>query len=183
VLVVALLIGIGLIISSHLASTRAAVAGPGQFFPSQGHCHIGQSCPRPAAEYETFAYNSDPPTSGPHVEQFLPTFFSDQPVPKKILVHLAEHGNVVILYNSDKVGVETVSFLRSQALFYDQVSENDPQALEEQGRAVIVAPYPQLKSMIALVAWTRLDTLDTDDYQRIDRFVHAWLGNQDNARQ
>ena len=71
--------------------------GPGQFFPSQGHCHIGESCPPRADHYEGFPYNSDPPTSAPHEEHFPTTFVSEQPLPRRILVHILEHGNVVIL--------------------------------------------------------------------------------------
>ena len=171
-------------------SLTPVVAGPGRFFPSQGHCHIGQTCP-PDAEYDTFTYTSDPPTSGPHVERFPMMFVSSEPLPKAILVHMLEHTNVLLLYNRNATpGV--VGRLRTYAESYDDrylylqtptvAGPNVSDALQGV-QGVFVAPYPGMEHTIALTAWTRLDTFDAYDQARIDRFVRAWLGNVRNARQ
>ena len=184
-------------LSLLLAPSRASAAppeGPGQFFPSQGHCHIGESCPPRADRYEGFPYNSDPPTSGPHEERFPTTFISEQPLPRRILVHILEHGNVVILYNRD-APPELVEKLRAYARSYDfrywrlQTPKTPGADVGEQletAQAVFVAPYPGMASMayvIALVAWTRVDAFNDYDQKRIDRFVKAWVGNAENAKQ
>ena len=41
---------------------------------------------------------------------------------------------------------------------------------------VILAPYPTMKSRIALTAWTRIDAFDEFDEKRIVRFVKAYRG-------
>lgn len=165
--------------------------GPGQFFPSQGHCHIGESCPPRADSYEGFPYNSDPPTSGPHQERFPTTFISESPLPKRIVVHILEHGNVLILYNG-KASTAQIEKLRSYARRYDFRFWRLQQPLSpgadigeqlETAQAVFLAPYPAMSDTIALVAWTRLETLDDYDEDRINRFAKAWVGNAANARQ
>ena len=194
----ALLVFVGVVVAvvtlaGRGAATTAtpAIAGPGQFFPSQGHCHIGQSCPSRDDQYENYPYNSDPPTSGPHEERFPTAFILDAPLPKRILIHIQEHGNVVILYNKH-ASAELVDQLRAYARAYDQrywylqIPQRPGSDVGEQleaAQAVFVAPYPDMPHTIALVAWTRLDGFDTYDQTRIDRFVQAWVGNAQNARQ
>jgi len=57
------------------------------------------------------------------------------------------------------------------------------QNAEEQGMAVIVAPYPQMKSQIALTAWTRLATLNKPDQAKILSFITWFLHNSTNTSQ
>lgn len=168
-----------------------SLQGPGQFFPSQGHCHIDESCPPRADSYEGFAYNSDPATSGPHEERFPTTFISESPLPKRILVHILEHGNVLILYNRNASAAQ-IEKLRNYAQRYDFRFWRLQQPLSpgadvgeqlEVAQAVFVAPYPAMSHTVALVAWTRLETLDDYDEDRINRFAKAWVGNAANARQ
>jgi hypothetical protein len=49
-------------------------------------------------------------------------------------------------------------------------------------RQVILAPYPTMKSKIALTAWTRIDTLDDFDQKRIVRFIEAYRGIDHHPR-
>lgn len=183
--------GTKLSIGDALVSVAAAQDSAGQFFPSQGHCHIGESCPPREDNYELYPYNSDPPTSGPHEERFPTTFISDTALPKRILVHILEHGNVEILYNKD-ASPELIKKLRDYAMRYDfrfwmlQTPQSPGADVGEQleaAQAVFVAPYPDMAHEIAAVAWTRLDTFDAYDQGRIERFVKAWVGNAQNARQ
>jgi hypothetical protein len=170
-------------ISRGLASPFGPNDGrPGEFFPSQGHCHIGQDCPGPVAQYDNFAYNSNPPTSGPHEEIFPSALILDQPISKPMLVHLLEHANVGLLYN-DKAPQDVIQKLKDYATAYDNLPVTDVQAKLEAGQAVFVAPYPDMAQPVALVAWTRLESLSGYDQAQIDQFVKAWVGNQQNAQQ
>jgi len=47
---------------------------------------------------------------------------------------------------------------------------------------VIVAPYPEMTSTIALTAWTRIDTLSAFDEKRIRRFIEAYRGIDHHPR-
>jgi hypothetical protein len=41
---------------------------------------------------------------------------------------------------------------------------------------VILAPYPGMKTRIALTAWTRIDAFDDFDASRVSRFIKAYRG-------
>jgi len=169
------------------ASTSPAAAQEqflGRHYPSQGHVHLDPGTT------DTFKYNSNPATSGPHRELFSDEFVSPAPLPVYVQVHLLEHGNVLLQYNCSCP--EIVAQLADIAGEFDnrlypptelQPLPADVQNAEEQGLAVIVAPYPNMKSRIALTAWTRLATLDSVDKAKIVSFVNAWLHNQQNASQ
>ena len=47
---------------------------------------------------------------------------------------------------------------------------------------VIAAPYPKMKPLIALTAWTRIDRLNKFDEKRIVRFIEAYKGIDHHAR-
>jgi hypothetical protein len=167
-----------------VASTPSAAPFLGRWYPSQGHTHLN------AGEPDDFVYSSNPPTSGPHREMFTDTFVSPVPLPKYVQVHLLEHGNVLLQYNCSCP--DLASALASIAMVYDvhlmptnelQPTSADVQNGEDQGLAVIVAPYPNMKSRIALTAWTRLATLDALDKAKILSFINAYLHNDANAGQ
>jgi hypothetical protein len=82
-------------------------------------------------------YDSFPPSSGPHYQQWAPWGLYEDPIKQTILVHNLEHGGLVIQYGD--VGQDQVAKL--QAFFQD-----DPNAL-------IVAPFPKLGKKFALTAW------------------------------
>lgn len=64
-----------------------------------------------------------------------------------------------------------------------QPTQAEVQAAEEQGRAVIVSPYPKMKSKIALTAWTHVAVLNSVDKQKIESFINLYLANAANASQ
>jgi hypothetical protein len=49
-------------------------------------------------------------------------------------------------------------------------------------RQVLLAPYPGLKTRLALTAWTRLDAFDEFDEARIERFIRAYRGIDHHKR-
>ena len=133
---------------------RAAVAEPGARMPDQGNHHVqtlNEAIP---------PYNSDPPTSGPHLPYIAPWGIHTEPIPRQLQVHNLEDGGVVVQYNCECPDI--VTRLRDIVNPYD--------------RNVILAPYPGMKSRIALTAWTRIDTMDQLDEARVRRFIDAYRG-------
>ncbi len=91
------------------------------------------------------AWNTSPPTSGPHYSVPVVWGAYTQPVNMAQLVHNLAHGGIYILYGQ-KVPAATVAQLRS---FYD-----------DHARGTILAPLPSLGHQIALGAWTTRDAGD-----------------------
>jgi Protein of unknown function (DUF3105) len=114
-------------------------------------------------------YDSVPPTSGPHVPFVVAPGPYGSPIPDALQVHDLEHGHVMIQY---ALGT----------------SKHDRGELEDFARRyprdVLVAPYPKLRSGIALTAWGRIERLSQPDSKRIrafvtafrGRYVHGWRG-------
>ena len=152
------------IIGTVVALAVAAVVGyfayraqadlPGRLMPDQGNLHIQTS----STPHEP--YNSDPPTSGPHLPYIAPWGIHTRPIQPELQVHNLEDRGVVVQYNCECP--ELVAKLREIVEKYD--------------RYVILAPYPSMKSRIAVTAWTRIDTLDEFDARRITRFIEAYRG-------
>jgi len=146
----ALLVGV---VVGYLAY-RAAAGLPGTPLADLGNRHI-------ASERDPHEpYNSDPPTSGPHLPYIAPWGVHTRPIPPTLQVHNLEDGGVIVQYNCECP--EIVAKLRPIVERYD--------------RYVILAPYPTMKSPIALTAWTRIETLDDVDEKRITRFIEAYRG-------
>jgi hypothetical protein len=155
------------------AAATPTLAGPGTFYPSQGHAHWDES------RLKDFKYNSNPPTSGPHEEVFADGYISKTPLSNAIQAHLLEHGNVLIQYNCT-----CPSLVRKITEISRSFDTYNPQMAMEMGKAVLIAPNPTIgKNKIALTAWTRLEMLDHFDEKTIKEFITAWLGNDRNSRQ
>jgi Protein of unknown function (DUF3105) len=139
---------------------QAAANKPGEQFPDLGNEHI-QTATDPHE-----AYNSDPPTSGPHLPYIAPWGIHTRPIPPELQVHNLEDGGVVVQYNCECP--ELAEKLRGIVRKYD--------------KHVILAPYPTMKTRIALTAWTRLDRFDELDEKRIVRFIEAYRGIDHHKR-
>jgi hypothetical protein len=139
---------------------RAAADLPGERFSDLGNDHI-QTASDPHV-----AYNSDPPTSGPHLPYIAPWGVHTRPIPLELQVHNLEDGGVVVQYNC--TCPELVDKLRGIVRKYD--------------KSVLLAPYPGMKSRIALTAWTRLDRFEEFDDKRITRFIDSYRGIDHHKR-
>jgi hypothetical protein len=102
------------------------------------------------AEGATFAYDQDPPTSGPHDPTPLPDQprVATEPLPQTKAVHTLEHAAAIVYYvpeGSDAPTPEVVDSLRG---------------VVEGASFAYLAPYPDLPqgTGIALAAWNRLQT-------------------------
>jgi hypothetical protein len=127
------------------------------------------------------SYNSKPPTSGPHWsilgEAPVPWGIYREPVLDEAQVHNLEHGGVMIQYNCRDCP-DLVAQLEG---FYNRYSAARPLPRYPQSTKLIVAPYYDMPSRIALTAWGRIDTLDAYDEARITRFVDAYRDNGPEA--
>jgi len=141
---------------------RSAADLPGTLMADQGNAHI-QVPSEPHV-----AYNSDPPTSGPHLPYLAPWGIHDAPVVKELQVHNLEDGGVMVQYHCPSGCPELVGKLKAIVQKYEA--------------QVILAPYPGLKQRIALTAWTRIDAFDDLDEARIQRFIRAYRGIDHHKR-
>ncbi len=166
----------------------ASAADLGTHYPAQGHQGHGAG---DAVRYGHFQYSSEPPTSGYHREILTSTFSSPTPLPKYIQVHLLEHGNILLQYSCfcpdvvkrlNAIAAQFNNRLRPGAADIAPRA-TDVNSAEEQGLAVVVAPYPSMKAPIALTAWTRLETLNSVDDAKIVAFINQYLHNEQNLNQ
>jgi hypothetical protein len=140
------------------ASSQTPPDGPGRKMPDRGQQHLQQGIPIP--------YEDTPPTSGSHWPVVARWGVYPEEVPPEVYVHNLEHGGIVILYQCPTPCPEVVREL-----------EDTVQTLPKSkfGHVkVVVSPNSKIKSRFALLAWTRLDTFDRFDRERVVRFVRAW---------
>lgn len=163
---VAALAVIGLIVFFNARQTQAQ---PGRFVAIQGAQHIqrGES---------HVAYSTRPPTSGPHwsIAGEAPVAWGvyKAPIPDEAQIHNLEHGGIMIQY-SCRDCPELEAQLED---FYDRYTRANQLPLLPNSTKIVVAPYYDMPSRIALTGWGRIDTFDTYDEQRLVRFVEAWRG-------
>lgn len=140
---------VGLAVLRSQANARGVRALGVQSFANQGQQHL-----QPGQDYT--AYNSTPPTSGPHAPTPAPCGVSSQPIPNTVQVHDLEHGVVIVQYRPG-------------------LAPSQVQALQALGRSysshVLVAPYPGLPTAVAATAWTKLMRLDRADTGKLRRFI------------
>jgi hypothetical protein len=114
------------------------------------------------------AYNSVPPTSGPHVPWIAAPGVYREQIPDEIQVHDLEHGHVLIQYAP-------------------ATSRRDVDELERIARRhlrdVLVSPHDRLRAGIALTAWGRVEYLRSPDRRRIERFILNFSGRYDHGWQ
>ena len=183
-------IGIAIVLLGALGWFGWMVTRP---IPGTKVTDLGREHVTPAQVVST-TYNSNPPTSGPHLPTWVKPGVYDVPQSEGELIHSLEHGYVIISYNC---GVH-LSFIRK---VYAHEEEGSPAANLSQpalatGSAItqasacttlrqqlvelankkrlwklIVVPRPQLDTTIALTAWGYIDKFDQFDAARVERFI------------
>jgi hypothetical protein len=143
-------------------SAISASNRPGEPVPDMGNQHIAEGTRSPVA------YNSTPPTSGPHYGGLARWGIHSEPIPDELLVHNLEDGGVGIWYDCPDGCPELVSQLESVAERYHE--------------GILLAPYPGMDSRIALTAWNRLDRFEEFDEDRLVRFIRAFRGADHHAQ-
>lgn len=107
-------------------------------FPDLGTEHVSPG--------EPIAYNSDPPTSGPHFDTTPPCGIHRQPVPDGAVLHSMEHGAVVLHYDPE--------------LPEDAIVEMEEIARRLRGELIVV-PRPGIEAPVVLTAWRQLLSLES----------------------
>lgn len=170
---------------------------PGKIFPEQGREHVTKE------EWSTYKYNSNPPTSGSHDINPLGPGIYEEPQGDGHLVHSLEHGYIIMSYNCEykpsgfhffqqifahedpndpahnaiphasESGLLTHPAWESTECT-ELAKELETIARESKLWKIIVVPRPNMDSKIAVTAWTRLDTMNSVDKERIVDFINAF---------
>lgn len=136
-----------------IAATRPR---PGDSVPSLGNQHLQ------SIDEQHMAYNTSPPTSGPHLGQKAPWGVSDEQISDELQVHNLEDGGVIVHYDQQKTDEDTLERLTEVVRRYTD--------------KVILEPYANLETPIVLTAWGRIDKLEAYDETRITSFISAYRG-------
>lgn len=158
--------------------TVSAVASPKgtQHFESQGHVHDPQLV-------KVFDYNSNPPTSGPHDEVYPPAVVNEKPIANAALIHMLEHGNIVVVYNA-LPAAELAQLKKWVDTKNGGSIDNQLETDAEEGKLVFLCPWPSIpKGSIDALAWTRLYAMTKFDPTNLGAFVKAWQLNEVNMIQ
>jgi hypothetical protein len=153
--VIALLSG-GLLAGRDNPGVSAGQAGPGTRYRDQGDLHLRRGELRPA-------YDSNPPTSGPHIPQ--PVLRDRTELSNDQLLQALEVGDVVFMYGTPQPP-------RGLAAIAAAVGGRFTPALAASGQAVILARRPGTRGVIAL-AWTHM--LPTLSAPALRSFAQFWL--------
>ncbi len=129
---------------------NSKVAALGQEFPNQGQTHI-----TPGQSHDS--YNSNPPTSGPHLAQQANWGVYSTPLQDEQAIHNLEHGGIWISYkdidDQTKAQLETIAKANSGS--------------------VIMSPRDGNDAKIVLASWTRMEKLDGYDEGKILEFIKS----------
>jgi Protein of unknown function (DUF3105) len=141
--------------ASALEAGRQAAGSEGvKSFPMAGQDHIG-------ADEQPDNWNSNPPTSGDHLQNSLPPGVYDNEQDMRALVHNQEHGYVVILYKG--IPGDQLEQLR------DFVEARD-------GSKLVLAPWSGLEQNgVALTAWRNLELLQRVNMDVVQAFVNDYM--------
>ena len=161
---------VGFVIYLNIRATLPV--GAEQSFPTLGNAHIAQGATSP------IAYNSTPPTSGPHYPGLAGWSVYTEPIRYEQLIHNMEDGGVIVYYQCPDGCPELVDQLASVVRPY-----------LDAGRHVVLAPndpawgvdtgqpfHEDMGAHIALAAWQRLDKFEEFDAERIRTFIERYEG-------
>lgn len=128
---------------------------PGIEFADQGRDHVPLNQDHPE-------YNSNPPTSGWHNSDWVKDWgIQADYVAEEYQIHNLEHGGIIVHYNSDTI----TNLSELENLFTE---------LQKRNKKMLLMPNPNIDTTYALTAWTRLDTFDQYDPERIKKFTKAF---------
>ncbi len=135
-------------------------------------------------------YNSNPPTSGPHYEEWVRAGVYSEPKDDRNLVHSLEHGYVILSYKcnleSSFQSLESSESAKEASPSGKLDSQEDCDQRKSQledvfnskkQRKLIVVPRPNLDTNFALTAWTYLDKFDNFESSRVESFIDAHRDN------
>ena len=166
IVVASLVLSVGLIalLSGFFAGRdQAGVNGTasqqGVQFRDLGDAHLRAGQPHPA-------YDSNPPTSGPHVPEPITRDMTE--LNDDQLLEALEQGNVVFMYGTRTPPPGLQALARSVAGPFTP-------ALAAAGQAVILARRPGTRGILGL-AWAHLVSVGAADDPALRSFAQYWLG-------
>lgn len=141
-------------------------AAPGLAVPNLGNEHIA------SVDQEHIAYNSRPPSSGPHLGNLAPWGEVDQQLPPELFVHNLEDGGILLAYSCGDTCPEILDGLRGTLQDFA-------------GRNVLLMPYDDIVDAdgtahsAAAVAWNRIlyfDDFSEDTQEDVEEFIRTFEG-------
>jgi Protein of unknown function (DUF3105) len=141
--------------AAALEAGRQAAGSEGvKSFPEAGRTHID-------AGQQPGNWNSNPPTSGDHLANWLQPGVYDGEQDPRAMVHSLEHGYVLMLYKD---------------IPDDQLDQLRQFAEQRQGSKLILAPYSGLpQNGVALAAWRNLELLQRVNMDVVQAFVNDYM--------
>lgn len=159
--VIALLSG-GLLAGRDTPGISGTDGGPGIRFADQGDAQLRPGDLQPV-------YDSDPPTSGPHIP--VPIVRDGARLTDYQLLQGLQVGDVVLMYGSRRPPAGLAELARSVAPPFTP-------ALAASGGAVVLAYRPGTRGVIGL-AWTRMLRAGSPSDPALRAFAQFWLGRGD----
>jgi hypothetical protein len=132
--------------TTNVDNTNLEVVGQEYSIISREHIKVGQ---------QHDAYNSNPPTSGPHYEQPANWGIYATELIDEQLIHNLEHGGIWISYKN--IDDDTLSKLKA-------IASSNP-------GSVILTPREKNDQPIVLASWGRLQSLESYDEAKILEFI------------
>ncbi len=117
-------------------------------------------------------YATNPPTSGPHYDNWAEYKTYDAPVAQGFIVHSLEHGAVAIHYNCDTTCDEDLAALAD----FLAAREADPVCFGGIRHRIIVVPDPDLEVRFAAAAWGFALRSDCFDLGALETFLDDHYG-------
>ncbi len=154
-----IIIGVAALLTAAVVGVAYALLTedkPGIKFDDMGNRHISQ-------EPSAYIWNSRPPTSGPHNPGLANWGVHSETVAEWYQVHNLEDGGVILHYNCPDGCPEIVAELA------DIVTDKGTHQL-------VLHPYENMDSRIAVTAWTRMLQLEEVDRAAIEEFIDAYRG-------
>jgi hypothetical protein len=141
--------------AAALEAGRAAAGSEGvQTFPEAGRDHID-------AGEQPDNWNSNPPTSGDHLANWLQPGVYESEQDMRAMVHSLEHGYVLMLHK----GIPP-----------DQLDQLETFVDARDGSKLILAPYSGLEQNgVALAAWRNLEVMDGVNMDVVQAFVNDYM--------
>ncbi len=142
--------------SSATNSARLSQAMMGEKMPDMGAQHVTRGATH-------VAYNSNPPTSGPHWSDVAGPGIKDESTPDELVLHSMEHGAAVVWYRE---GLDQADVNKIKEAFNNS-----------SGKKIMLA-RKDLDVPVALTSWGYLLKLNTVDEAKIKEFIET---NNDRA--
>jgi hypothetical protein len=142
------------------ADLGSADRGPGTLYPDQGKDHLA------LGEEPKVKFNSDPPTSGPHIPD--PVLRDGVRLTRDQVLQALERGNVLVFFDSAREG-------RALRRLQRRLTGPFEPAVASAGQALILARRPGTKGVIA-AAWRHLLGVRSPADARLVAFAQYWIG-------